>query len=217
MGNRRTSRAWASAASGVLLLAGGALAQPILEIAPVAGPGITVAVRLRNISATPVAGWQAFLEFDPARLSFVSGTYVTTNFGLPLVSPIAAQSNHIDLAAGINPFLSQNPTNVDQDIAILTFNTVGTGCLPQVRVRTHTPPTRLTDSGGLSIDPLTLISPWTTCNADINRSGSLNVTDIFDFLFYWFASDCRADFNGVGGINVTDIFDFLTAWFAGCP
>ena len=201
----------------MLWLAGGALAQPVLEIVPVGGPGITVALRLRNIAATPVAGWQAFLEFDPARLSFVSGSYVTTHFGLPLVSPIAAQSNRIDLAAGINPFLSQNPTTDDQDLASVTFNVVGTGCLPQVRVRTHNPPTRLTDVGGLSIDPLTIINPWTTCNADINRSGTLNVQDIFDLLSLWFASDCRADFNGVGGITVTDIFDFLTAWFAGCP
>lgn len=196
---------------------GTALAGPTLELAQVPGPGITIAVRLREISSTPVAGWQAFVEFDPSRLAFVSGSYVTTRFGLPVIAPITAQGNQIDMAAGINPFLGQSPTGEDQDIAFLTFTPTVGGCLPQVRIRTNNPPTRLTDALGISILPLAIINPWTTCLADINRSGTLDVQDIFDFLSYWFANDCRADFNGAGGTTVQDIFDFLSAWFAGCP
>ena len=54
------------------------------------------------------------------------------------------------------------------------------------------------------------------CPADFNCSGALEVSDIFDFLAAWFASDPRADFNGVNGLGVQDIFDFLAAWFGGC-
>ena len=180
-----------STAAAALALAsigcGAAIAGPTLELAQVPGPGIPIAVRLRDIAATPVAGWQAFFEFDFSHLTFVSGSYVTTQFGLPVIFPVIAQGNHIDMAAGINPFLGQSPSGADQDIAFLNFTPTGTGCLPQVRIRTNNPPTRLTDASGVSILPLTIISPWSTCLADINRSGTLNVQDIFDFLSAWFA------------------------------
>lgn len=207
----------AGASLAAFTLAAPACAGPTLELAVLPGPGVRVAVRLRDIAVTPVSGWQAFLEYDPSRLTFQSGQYVATNFGLPLISPITAQSAQIDLAAGLNAFAGQTPTTVDQDIAYLNFAVTGSGCLPQVRVRSHNPPTRLTDQNGAPIEPLTLINLWSTCLADINRSGTLEVQDIFDFLGLWFAGDCRADFNGVGGLSVGDIFDFLSAWFAGCP
>ncbi len=55
-----------------------------------------------------------------------------------------------------------------------------------------------------------------TCPADVNRSGSLTVQDIFDYLGLYFSGDPRADFNGAGGVTVQDIFDLLSAYFAGC-
>lgn len=56
-----------------------------------------------------------------------------------------------------------------------------------------------------------------TCPQDFNGDGALTVSDIFDFLAAWFASDPRANFDGIGGTTVADIFAFLSAWFAGCP
>ena len=41
------------------------------------------------------------------------------------------------------------------------------------------------------------------------------LTNAFDFLSAWFASDARVNING-GVLSVQDIFDFLSAWFAGC-
>lgn len=195
-----------------------AIADPVLELVQLPVPGTVIAVRIRNIASTPVAGWQAFLEFDSARLSFISGAYITTNFGLPVINPITASANHVNIASGINPSLNQNPTTLDQDVAILVFNPLGTGCEARVRIRPATlPPTRLTNTSGQPILPLITISPWPNCPADINRSGSIGVQDIFDFLALWFASDCRADVNNVDSVTVQDIFDFLAAWFAGCP
>ncbi len=117
-----------------------------IELARRSGPGVQVAVRLRDITPTPAAGYQVFLEFDQTRLSFVSGSYVTDQFGLPVVSPISASGNQVTVAAGIAPFLGNTPTSVDQDVALLNFSPVGTGCATRVRVRVGTnPPTRVTD------------------------------------------------------------------------
>ncbi|HMN42287.1 MAG TPA: hypothetical protein PKE29_15690, partial [Phycisphaerales bacterium] len=127
MNPRPSNLALAPVAGALLALATSAAAGPVLELAPVPGPGLTIAVRVRDIGPVPAAGWQAFLEFDPSRLTLVSGSYITTRFGLPLLSPIAAQAGHIDLAAGINAFTGQSPTADDQDLALLQFVPTGTG------------------------------------------------------------------------------------------
>jgi hypothetical protein len=54
------------------------------------------------------------------------------------------------------------------------------------------------------------------CPADYNKSHTVTVQDIFDFLAGWFAGNPSADFNGVNGLSVQDIFDFLSAWFGAC-
>lgn len=54
------------------------------------------------------------------------------------------------------------------------------------------------------------------CLPDINRSGSVTVQDIFDFLAAYFANDLSADFNNSFDISVQDIFDFLSLYFSGC-
>lgn len=192
--------------------------SPVMELNRLPGPGLVVAVQLRDIGPVPAAGWQAFLEYDPSSVGFLAGAYVTTRFGLPVINPVTSfAGDKINLAAGIDPTLGQLPTNLDQDVAYLIFNFVGTGCRPRVRIRANVPPTRLSDILGNSIDPLTTISLWNSCSPDINDSGVLDIQDVFDFLNLWFAFDCRADFNNMNGITIQDVFDFLNAWFAGCP
>lgn len=56
----------------------------------------------------------------------------------------------------------------------------------------------------------------TLCPADFNRSGSVSVQDIFDYLAAYFSGDPCADFNHSGAISVQDIFDYLAAYFTPC-
>lgn len=58
--------------------------------------------------------------------------------------------------------------------------------------------------------------PRVVCRADFDWSGSVTVTDIFEFLNAWFAGNPAADFDGMNGVDVADIFALLNAWFAGC-
>lgn len=59
-------------------------------------------------------------------------------------------------------------------------------------------------------------NPVTCCPANFNRSGGVDVQDLFDFLASYFAMQPRADFNASGDISVQDVFTFLAEFFAGC-
>ena len=76
------------------------------------------------------------------------------------------------------------------------------------------------DSNSALIGTVTLanfsVSPTGPCLADFNRSGTVSVQDIFDFLGTYFAGERRADVNCSGSVGVQDIFDFLAAYFPGC-
>ncbi|HPO93121.1 MAG TPA: hypothetical protein PL072_06570 [Phycisphaerales bacterium] len=56
--------------------------------------------------------------------------------------------------------------------------------------------------------------------ADFNRSGSVDVADLFGFLDAWFAqftqsaAGLAADYGGDGAVGVDDLFLFLAEWFA---
>jgi hypothetical protein len=53
------------------------------------------------------------------------------------------------------------------------------------------------------------------CRADFNKSGSVSVQDIFDYLNAWFAGSPFTHLAGPGQSTVQDIFDYLSVWFAG--
>lgn len=193
-----------------------ALGAPTIElVSPTPGVGLVV-VRARDLGTNLAAGYQVFLDFDATRVTFLSGAYVTTGFGQPVVNPIRAVGNQITLAAGINLFAGQTPTNANQDLAYLFFSSTGTACTPRVRIRPGTvPPTRFTDNQAQPINVST-VSLWSGCPSDIDNSGTVTVDDIFAFLALWFARDCRADFDNANGVTVSDIFAFLAAWFSRC-
>lgn len=70
-------------------------------------------------------------------------------------------------------------------------------------------------AGSACNTPGNQISPC--CLADFNRSGSVSVQDIFDFLGAYFAGEFTlCDINSSGTLSVQDIFDFLAAFFSGC-
>ena len=55
------------------------------------------------------------------------------------------------------------------------------------------------------------------CYSDFNKSGSVTVQDIFDFLGAWFMSSPYAHVGGDGvqTPSIQDIFSFLADWFGG--
>lgn len=69
----------------------------------------------------------------------------------------------------------------------------------------------------LNVLPTSFARSEADCRADFDRSGELDVADIFAFLSAWFAGGITADFNEDNQRDVTDIFAMLSAWFAGCP
>lgn len=211
---RRVAFALASVGSWALPLA--AQAQPALVVSEAAGPDLTVQVAINNIGEQAVAGYQVILAYDPADFAFVSGQYLTGEFGLPLLNPISASDGRIAIAAGINTFVGQPPVTTDSVVATLRFQPIGDSCRVELLIVPDSlPPTRLTDASGQSITPIALVSLTHDCPADHDGNGLIEVIDIFAYLIDWFDGSCRADADG-GGLSVLDIFVFLEAWFSRC-
>ncbi len=127
-------------------------------------PGEPVTVTLSQ-SCLPglVRGYQAFLSFDTADLTFGSGSYIVPDpYGLPVITPIAAVGGDIDLAAGIDDPSGQPLTSSTADLVTLNFTAGTTEGLTQVAFRSHQPPTRFSNEFGIEVVP-TLVDSPTIC------------------------------------------------------
>ena len=60
-------------------------------------------------------------------------------------------------------------------------------------------------------------SPVSTCAADYNGDGVVQVTDIVDFVTDWMNSDPGTDLNNDGSLNILDVIAFVNVWNMGCP
>ena len=124
------------------------------------------------------AAYQAFLGFDTALLGFTSGTYTSSPYGWPVLSPIAASGTEIDLAAGILP-PGQSPSAADAKLADLSFTTGTSEGVTEVAFRATNPMSRFSDSNGDEIATVTLngppividnTAPVITCPGDKSQS-----------------------------------------------
>lgn len=122
------------------------------------GELVTVELHQRGL-AQVVRGFQAFAQFDPTAMTFLSGTYTAAPYGLPVITPISAVGSNIDMAAGINNFGGQLPTSADAKLVTLTFAAGASEGPTVVNFRAHEPPTRFSDSVGAEVLPCLIESP----------------------------------------------------------
>jgi hypothetical protein len=113
---------------------------------------------MSGLGAFEAAGFQAFLAYDPAQLTFTGATYTTSPFGQPIITggAINPAPGEIDLASGIDLIGGQPPTIADALLATITFtanNLQGCGSTP-VTFRPHLPESGVTDMLGLPAAPL---------------------------------------------------------------
>lgn len=197
----------------------GTSVRPILPSQP-----FDVYISMSDLGGDVTAGFQAFLEFDSAEMSLVGGTYMPAPFGLPIITPITAVGNTIDVASGIDTFSGQLPTGADALLVHLQFVAVQELCEPTILFRANDPPTRLTDPVGDPILPLELDSLTPPdCPADIEPpggDGKVDVHDLFRLLsLFGTPPPSIADIapDGCDGVvDVNDLFDLLAQW-GDCP
>lgn len=212
-----------------LCLSAGSAADPLIRLKVVGSSGpyspgdeITVAVSMSQLGANQAAGFQAFLEFNSESLEFLNGHYTAVPFGVPIISPIQADRQHLDLASGINIFIGQGPTSADSTLAFLNFEVLQTTCrVIDLELRPHDPPTRLTDAAGNEILPLDLVSLSTIpCPGDVVASGVVGVQDLLYVIQNWgacpLAGDCCADTDGDHVVGVSDLLAVIINW-GPCP
>jgi hypothetical protein len=124
-------------------------------------PGETVQVTLSmSCLSQPVAGFQAFLEFDNSVLQLILASYTPAPFGTPIITPIVNSGNNIDLAAGINVLGGQTPASADAVLAKFTFLARNATGSTTIGFRTHDPATQFSTSTGGSLTP-TLVDSQT--------------------------------------------------------
>jgi hypothetical protein len=222
--------------SGALLVGGSLDHAPPVHAATLAlqqvspgpfNPGSPVQVRLHMSDVpvlNPAAGFQAFLQFDTTRLSFVSGTYTAVPFGLPVITPVQADGSNIDLAAGINFFAGQLPSSADATLVTLNFQVLTDCDLGSVVFRAHEPPTALSNAVGLPIEPLVLVNlaRSLTCPSDVEVNGRVDVDDLLKVIQSWgpcpqpSPACCPGNTNGDAAVNVNDLLDVIVDWGL-CP
>lgn len=181
------------------------------------GDLVAVTVSMANLGPAPAAGFQAFLEFDTAKLDFQGAVYTLTPFGLPVIVPVTAVGDTIDVASGIDQLAGQAPTLADAELVGLLFEALQDGCGTQgVAFRPHDPPTRLTDAFGGSLDPVLVDLPQQDPDPDFDNNGVVNGLDLAMLLATWGqcadSTECFADLFCDGTINGFDIAVLLAAW-----
>ncbi|MBL4697992.1 MAG: EF-hand domain-containing protein [Phycisphaerales bacterium] len=70
---------------------------------------------------------------------------------------------------------------------------------------------------GYETTPDTAFTIPSSCHADLNNDGQLNIFDISSFLSAFGIGDLSVDFTGDGKLNFFDVSEFLILYSAGCP
>jgi hypothetical protein len=189
------------------------LAVDFGEIPVEPGDFIVVTLSMTICDGSEAAGWQAFLHFDSTEIAFVSGAYTAVPFSLPIITPIVADGEEIDLAAGIDVANGQPLVTEPADLALLTFQSVAGGCRATVEFAEHEPPTRISDIFAQPFDPLMLDDlPQYDCIADIVPNCAVDVLDLLELLASWGDTGVPADINGDGIVDVVDLLILLSEW-----
>lgn len=124
---------------------------------------------------SPATSYQAFLEFATNKLEFVSGEYALDAFGLPLL-PIENSDGTMSLAAGLNPFIGQDPVCGRHLLATLEFAVIADGEVCSfVFFRDHYPPTSIMNEDVERIMPLLLS---TSAVGDVNGDDVIDMADV---------------------------------------
>lgn len=125
-------------------------------------PGETCTVTLNQSSMNKAsAGYQAFLTFDPAKLSLAPEAVITTTspYGLNWLKTV--NGPNIDLAAGVDRFNGQQLSSDDAKLAGLIFTVpMGTAdSTTRIEFRAHDPASMFADEEGDAIVPVLIDSP----------------------------------------------------------
>jgi len=191
---------------GIVCLAPGDIFRVLVEMSDIP-PG------------TPAAGFQAFLEYDTAKVAYLTGNYPSAPFGLPII-PIAGPLGELDLAAGVNQPLLQSPTISDAVVAELFFVSLDGDGDDVVRFRANAPGTTISAVGGAPIGPLTLIDLYEFSGnepGDLDDDGIVDGFDLGALLANWGPCvppnlECLGDLNCDLQVDGADLGILLSNW-----
>lgn len=121
------------------------------------GDAVFLDVWMRGVDPDRACGFQAFLTFDPTVMDFVGGLYTDEPFGLPIVDPIVANGDAVDLASGVDVLRGQECASGEAWLATLVFEARDVDATTTFDFRPHLPPTPISTDQGETIEPLELL------------------------------------------------------------
>ena len=171
-----------------------------------ASPGATHQVALRARDLADANGWWVTIEYDPAQVDYVEGSFESAAAGTPTV---------VRERAGVIIVGVEGGTSVDEQLGTLTFQFAGTtaaSCFLTV--------TEVSIDKPAGRDQLWLVEESTTVarddpeppivvEGDFDGSGALDTGDFFAFVDAFGQPDPLYDLDGSGVVGVTDFFLFV--------
>lgn len=165
-----------------LLLVGARAERAVLQLNcqdPFAKPGEQLTVTLDQSSLpVSVVGFQAFLLFDPSMIGAEARDLFINSALYGITFRKTVSGGDVDLAAGVDLFHGQPPTNADGTAATLNFTAGVAEGTTRLTFRENNPPSRFTDSEGYEVSatlrelPMLVVDgtpPSVTCPPDIAR------------------------------------------------
>ena len=172
----------------------------------VGSPGATHQVELRARDLADATGWWVTIEYDPAQVAYVEGSFESEVAGTPTV---------VRERAGVIIVGVEGGTAVDEQLGTLTFQFAETAAassfLTVTEVSIDKPEGR--DQLWLVDEPTVVVrddpGPPVVVEGDFDGSGALDVGDFFAFVDAFGQSDPLCDLDGSGKVGLTDFFLFI--------
>lgn len=180
------------------------------RIAGNAEPGKVYPLQLNVTDAPEINGWSATIEYDPAQVRFVSGSFQASTFIPGLLALVDAKEDYVSVGGTV---LGSDAKNSGDDVlGTLSFELINgfTGStdltITQIsfrRIEGGEDKRTVQSVATITSEVLVVVLP-----GDFDANGKVDFSDFFLFADGFGGSDSKYDLDNSGGVDFSDFFIF---------